>query len=403
MPNSRRQFLSRSASAAAITFSGRLPVPLLAAVEKKKAPVVLVVIELQGGNDGLNTVVPTSSETYRRLRPNTGIAAGNTLSISSDCGFHPQLQGFAELLEQGKLGIVNGVGYDNPNRSHFESMDIWHTCQRSGDRRPEGWLGRWIESAQRPAGDLTALHLGDQQLPLALKSQQRPVPSIRSKEQFRLRAANADQLQQQLLIASETAESTDDLLGFIRSSTSTALQTSQRIQAIGRRSTTATVWPDGNLSRKLQTVSGLIRAGLETSVYYLSLGGFDTHAQQPDAHGRLLRQLGDATAAFMRDLAETEHADRVMLMCFSEFGRRVAENASAGTDHGTAGPVFLIGNQVLAGLHGDLPDLNQLENDDLKYHTDFRQVYADVLENWFQTDSREILSGSWLPSGAIRS
>ena len=397
---SRRQFLQ--ASTAAWTFASRLPLPLAAAATATKESTVLIVIELQGGNDGLNTLISTQDPEYRRLRPKLAIPANTTLTVTPECGLHPQLRGFAELLERDQLSIVTNVGYDQPNRSHFESMDIWHTCLRGDQRRGDGWLGRWLQESAAAPGSLAALHLGDQQLPLALRSQAHPVPSIRSREQFRLQAPNAESLQQELLIAAAPEPSSDDLLGFIRSSTSTALQTSERIQEIGRRSTTTTSWPEGPLSRELQTISGLIRAGLETSVYYVSLGGFDTHAQQPDAHARLLRQLGDGVSALMKDLNDAGQADRVLVMCFSEFGRRVAENASDGTDHGTAGPVFLIGNNVVPGLTGTLPDLNQLRDGDLQYSTDFREVYADLLQNWFRTDSEKILGGSWKPCGAVR-
>ncbi len=400
MFSTRRRFLQASAAS---TFASRLPWPLAAAAETTKEAAVLIVIELQGGNDGLNTLISTQDPEYRRLRPQLAIPADSTLTVNPECGLHPQLRGFAELLERGQLGIVTNVGYDQPNRSHFESMDIWHTCLRGDQRRGDGWLGRWLQESPTAPGSLAALHLGDQQLPLALRSHAHPVPSIRSQEQFRLQAPNAEKLQQELLSAAAPQPSSDDLLGFVRSSTSTALQTSQRIQEIGRRSTTGTSWPEGPLSLKLQTISGLIRAGLETSVYYVSLGGFDTHAQQPDAHARLLRQLGDGVAALMNDLQDAGQADRVLVMCFSEFGRRVAENASEGTDHGTAGPVFLIGNRVLPGLTGTLPDLQQLVDGDLQYNTDFREVYADLLQNWFRTDSDLILAGNWKPCGAIRS
>lgn len=371
-----------------------------AAVQNEK---ILIVVELAGGNDGLNTVVPFADENYQRLRPSLALPSTNLIRIAEGIGFHPALRGFADLLDAGRLAVIQGVGYDNPNRSHFESMDIWHTCQRKQETRLDGWLGRCLEQTSvADGGDPAGIHLGAEKQPMALMSRSVRVPSIRSLEQFRLEGTANQQFReavQELTSARRTVD--NDLLDFVQSSTSSAIAASERIEASGKSYAAATTYPATALAEKLKTVGRLISSGLSTSIYYLQLDGFDTHSQQADAHTGLLRQLSDAVTAFITDMLEQGHADRVLLMCFSEFGRRVAENASAGTDHGTAGPMFLAGNRVIAGLTGPHPELNDLVDGDLRHHTDFRQVYATVLEQWLGCDSEKVLKGRYEPVKAI--
>lgn len=405
-PHTRRRFLKSAAAASAVlTFGPQVPTFLQAAAQATTGSHgrILVVVELAGGNDGLNTVVPLRSDDYRRLRPGLAVPAADTLRITDEAGLHPALQGFAKLLEAGQLAVVQGVGYDNPNRSHFESMDIWHTCQRKDELRVDGWLGRYLEQSRTTAGsDPSGLHVGSDKQPFALMSRQVRVPSIRSLEQFRLEGAGEQEFRQAVQQLTEARRTTDnDLLGFVQSSTSSALAASARIERTGKAYQPATVYPQTDLAEKLRTVARLIVAGLQTAVYYVQLDGFDTHAQQAPAHAALLRQLSDAVHAFVADMVAQGHGDRVLLLSFSEFGRRVAENASEGTDHGTAGPVFLAGTGVRAGLHGAHPALDQLVDGDLQHHTDFRQVYATVLERWLSCDSSAILKGDYQPVDAL--
>lgn len=405
-PHTRRRFLKSAAAASAVlTFGPQVPAFLQAAAQATTGSHgrILVVVELAGGNDGLNTVVPLRSDDYRRLRPGLAVPAADTLRITDEAGLHPALQGFAKLLEAGQLAVVQGVGYDNPNRSHFESMDIWHTCQRKDELRVDGWLGRYLEQSRTTAGiDPSGLHVGSDKQPFALMSRQVRVPSIRSLEQFRLEGTGEQEFRQAVQQLTEARRTTDnDLLGFVQSSTSSALAASARIERTGKAYQPATVYPQTDLAEKLRTVARLIVAGLQTAVYYVQLDGFDTHAQQAPAHAALLRQLSDAVHAFVADMVAQGHGDRVLLLSFSEFGRRVAENASEGTDHGTAGPVFLAGTGVRAGLHGAHPALDQLVDGDLQHHTDFRQVYATVLERWLSCDSSAILKGDYQPVDAL--
>lgn len=377
---------------------------LNAAAHLRRTDSILVVVEMAGGNDGLNTVIPYDHDVYRKNRPKLAIPATDVLKIRDGLGFHPALTGFAELLESGHLAVVQGVGYENPNRSHFESMDIWHTCQRKEEQRTDGWLGRALGRLEREAGsDPRGLHFGYDKLPFALVSRSLSVPSVRSLEQFRLNDnGDGEFLNRVKGLAREERTESDGLLGFVQNSTSAALDASQRLEATGKSYQPSLAYPETALGQKLRSVAQLITSGLSTAVYYVQIDGFDTHSQQPDAHSGLLRQAGDAVAAFTRDLIAQGFGDQVLTMCFSEFGRRVAENASEGTDHGTAGPMFFAGTALQAGLIGKDPDLNRLEDGDLMFHTDFRQVYAAVLENWLGCESEPVLRGRYQPIELFR-
>lgn len=393
----RRRFLSEAATrSAALGFAAGAPWPLLASALQVQTERILIVIELQGGNDGLNTVVPFGDPVYRRLRPQLAIREADVLPIAGGMGFHPALAGFAELLEAGQLAVVQGVGYPEPNRSHFESMDIWHTCRPRGGSREDGWLGRWLESSEPSGSDPQAFHLGSDKLPLALMSRRVRVPSVNSLEEFRLRGSEDRKFREAVQSLPEAPRSDGDLLSFVQSSTSAALSASERLAA-AKAASSAVVWPQSPLAGRLQMMSRLIRSGLGTSLYYTTFSGFDTHAQQPDAHRSLLRQVGDAVRALLSELKESGDSSRVTVLAFSEFGRRVAENASAGTDHGTAGPMFLAGEGVRGGLHGPNPDLGNLQDGDLQFAVDFREVYAAVLRHWLGADPAEILSGAYKP------
>ncbi len=364
---------------------------------------ILVVVEMAGGNDGLNTVVPFSDDDYRKARPKLAMSKSDVLSISDSIGLNPALNGFADLLEDGHLAIIQGVGYPNPNRSHFESMDIWHTCQRKDENRIDGWLGRYLaETATIDHGDPAALHIGEDKQPFALMTRDVRVPSIRSLDQFRLDGTESGQFKQAVKELSDARrDSSNDLLGFVQSSTSSAIVASERIEAAGMKYQPSKPYPQNGLAKKLETVAKLINSGLQTPVYYVQINGFDTHAQQAGAHTSLLRQVGDSVNTFLNDMIAHGHGERVLCLCFSEFGRRVQENASEGTDHGTAGPMFLAGTKVKPGLIGKHPSLSNLKDGDLQYHTDFRQVYTTVLTQWLNCDAEAALKGKFAAIDAI--
>ena len=396
---SRRNFLQSSAAGSALlTFGELAPSALQAAAEQSKSERILVVVELQGGNDGLNTVIPVGDETYRKLRPKLAIAKNDSLAIRDGLAFHSSLRGFADLLEAGRLTIIQGVGYPDPNRSHFESMDIWHTCQRKDENRTDGWLGRLLEETADAVigGDSPAMHLGSDKQPFALMSRKVRVPSIRALEEFRLHGTEDAQFRKVVQeLTDARRDESNDLLNFVQSSTSSAISASERLSSSVKSYSSSVRYPQNGLGEQLQTVAKLISSGLKTSVYYVTLNGFDTHSQQPDAHAGLLRQLGDSVKAFLDDIDHLQQSERVALMCFSEFGRRVEENASAGTDHGTAGPMFMAGAAVKSGVIGQLPSLHNLQDGDLRHHTDFRQVYAAVIQDWLLCTAEPILKGKF--------
>lgn len=396
MRSHRRDFLKTTLGASAVVSLGATIPGFLraaAAVGTDDKETVLVVVQLTGGNDGLNTVIPFSDPAYRSNRPTLAIPANDILKINDTLGFHPSARGLADLLEDNRLAIVQGVGYADPNRSHFESMDIWHTCQRKSDTRTTGWLGRYLDASQADKSSVSlALHLGHEKQPLALTATSVSVPSISSLESFRLNdGGNKDVRSTISKLASSAREESDSILGFVQSTTSVALEASQRVEQASRNYTTPVTYPESELATKLKTVAQLIDSGLGTRVYYVTLDGFDTHSQQPAAHAVLLSQLGGAVSSFLKDINHHGHGERVAVLAFSEFGRRVQENASEGTDHGAAAPMFLAGNRVHSGLIGEHPSLTDLEDGDLKFHTDFRRVYATVLESWLGWPSKSVL------------
>ena len=420
--NSRRAFLGTAAVAATgLASSHAVPAPwlhTLAHTINGRNERILVVIQLSGGNDGLNTVVPHADEEYRRARPKLALPGSEIIKLDDQLGLHPSLSGVAGLFESGRLSIVQGVGYAGPNRSHFESMDIWHTCHYKSQRSGDGWLGRYLGSLENPqvlhatnasattSQDPSGLHLGNEQQPLALLGRGVQVPSIASIEQFTLHvakegllmqgtSADEEKMSSQPIVRGEP-DSAPALLEFLESTSSTALTASQRVNELLSQASEAGRFPETPLGTKLGTIAKLILAGISTRVYYVTLDGFDTHALQLQTHAALLRQWSDALAAFIGCLQEAGESDRVMVLTFSEFGRRVAENASSGTDHGAAAPVFLAGPQLSTRVHGEMPSLTELDDGDQKFHTDFRQVYATIIERWFQfPGATDILGGSY--------
>ncbi|WP_166822862.1 DUF1501 domain-containing protein [Thalassoroseus pseudoceratinae] len=385
----RREFIQASSG---LAMGAALPMAFrraAMAAEKSNRETVLVVIELTGGNDGLNTVVPYRDPIYKSARPNLKLSNRAVSKIDNQLAFHPSLKGFSELLEDSQLAIVQGVGYPNPNRSHFESMDIWHKATREKSER-FGWLGRTTSLAN---AELSAMSVGDGESPLALFSPAGPATSVRSLDSYRLKTSKDRQAVMEKF-ANRKPASSNPLLSLVQNSTASAYQTARRLENIAKGAKSAE-YPQTSLGRRLQLVGQLISAELPERVYYVSHGGFDTHASQLDIHGRLLQELGDAVRAFQNDLKDQGQADRVVTMTFSEFGRRVKENGSGGTDHGLASQMFFVGPKVKSGLVGEHPRLDDLTDGDLKHHTDFRSVYATVLDQWLGVDAKAVLGGTF--------
>ena len=404
---SRRRFsLSTLQGAAAVAIGVGTPggwIQSLAAtlaVQNTKDDRILVVIQLSGGNDGINTVIPYADERYRKARPKLAIAASEVISLNSDTGLHPSMRRIAGLIEDSKFGIVNGVGYPNPNRSHFESMDIWHSCQRKESRSSEGWLGRLFAMNNEPnRTDSFGLHLGTEQLPMALVARGVQTPSLSTAEQLRWKGKSktAQMMDENtsLLNTLPEREPENGLLDFVSASTNVAMQASERLDKALSSPDSSNDFPATQLGEKLKVISRLILAGIKTRVYYVMLDGFDTHANQLAAHSSLIRQWSDALTAFHKRLDGAGLGDRVLALTFSEFGRRVAENASQGTDHGAAAPVFLSGPKIGQTIYGKLPSLDDLDDGDTKFAIDFRSVYATLIENWLGTPSKGVLMGDY--------
>jgi uncharacterized protein (DUF1501 family) len=362
---------------------------------------ILVVLQLDGGNDGLNTVAPYADDDYVKHRPRLHLDAKAVARIDDHVGFHPTLSAFAKLLEARQLTVVQSVGYPNPNRSHFESMAIWHTARPNPQRDTPGWLAREMDvRPPAPGADVPALHVSGELLPQALAGSQRHVPSFTSLEQFRRRlgvpeSAGAREQRTALdAIAAEERGGPGSLLQFVERSAVLTYTSSARLESLAGGP--AAGYPENfGLARRLRLISQLIKAGLTTSIYYTQLGGFDTHANQLGTHDNLLREMGVSLQAFLKDLNEAGHGQRVVVLVFSEFGRRLTENASGGTDHGTAAPVFLLGAPVKSGLHGPYPNLSDLADGDPKHALDFRRVYATLLDRWLKWPSDKVLGESF--------
>jgi uncharacterized protein (DUF1501 family) len=365
---------------------------------------ILVVLQLDGGNDGLNTVAPYADDDYIKLRPRLHLGAKTVSRIDDRVGFHPALAGtFGKMLESQQIAVVQSVGYPNPNRSHFESMAIWHTAQRDAKRDTPGWLARQMDvRPPAPGGDVAALNVAGELLPQALVGGQRHVPSLTSLEQFRRRLgisedAGAKEQRAALdAVASEERGKPGSLLQFVERSAVLTYSSSARLENVAAGN--AGSYPEFyGLSRRLRLIAQLIKAGLTTSIYYTQLSGFDTHANQAGTHDNLLREMGVSLQAFQKDMNDSGNGARVVVMVFSEFGRRLTENASVGTDHGTAAPVFLLGGAVKSGLHGPYPNLRDLADGDPKHAIDFRSVYATLLDRWLNCPSDKVLGDKFEP------
>jgi len=402
MKTTRREFIGHGIGAATLAASaGTLPGFLLRtanATENGTDETILVMIQLTGGNDGLNTVIPYADDLYHSARPTLHIESNRVLKLNDQLGFHPDMRALQKLHDEGMLSVVMNVGYPNPDRSHFKSMDIWHTANMEHGARATGWLGRLADQQSRPGAPPFAMQLDDQTFPLALRSEQATVPSIRDIQSFQLEG-DVDQIRR--AIQDERSQATQDLL-FVQRAAVESCKNAKRINAArNARETTRGVYPTHALARKLSQVSDLITAGFGTRVYYTSLGGFDTHAGQVLSHGALLRELSESVRAFYTDLKQHGLAKRVLVVTFSEFGRRVKENGSRGTDHGAAAPMFVIGPASKGGIFGSNPDLKNLAEGDVPYKTDFRSVYADVLQHWMHTDPRKVLGRAFEPTQII--
>ena len=416
MPANRREFLRSSLAASTLVSMGAATVPTFVSRSARAAGAptatakdrALVIVQLLGGNDGLNTVVPFGHDGYTRGRRALRIGAGQVHKLSKEIGLHPAMGGLAKLIEVGRASVVQGVGYPNPDRSHFRSMEIWETARLEQGALETGWIGRALDATPaRPGEDVKALHVGTGSSPLTLRSRRTETASLVSLEQYRLqldgpageRRAGREALD---TMARLDRPGDDPLLGFLRRSTLSAYESSKRLERVTRPTAGGSKYPNSGLARRLELIAQIVKAGFGTRIFYTTLDGFDTHANQLGTHAALLTELSDSLAAFHKDLTDAGQADRVAVLTFSEFGRRVAENASQGTDHGAAAPLFVVGPVARAGLFGEHPSLESLDDGDLKHHTDFRRVYASLLDSWLGCPSEPVIGPGFPPLELFR-
>jgi uncharacterized protein (DUF1501 family) len=378
------RFLVRAAAAATST------------ARERTGDRVLVVVQLEGGNDGLNTVVPYRMDDYYRRRPSIAVPRAAVRRLDDEIGLHPEMAGLHSLFEEGRLAVVQGVGYPDPDRSHFRSTEIWESADLAGGAARSGWLGRCLCHAETPRRSLLpGVALGARAIPQALSADPMRAAAVESLEAFRVRgeglSAEQAALERQLLadLAALPRIDPEGSLEFVRASLATSLAAAERLHEAISRIRSAVAYPDFALARKLRQVA------------QVHLGGFDTHASQGPAHALLLRELSQSLKAFLDDLAAQGEIDRVLVMTFSEFGRRVEENGSLGTDHGTAAPLLMAGGRVKGGVFERHPPLDDLADGDFRFSIDFRRVYATAIERWLGLPSREVLGASFEPLAVV--
>jgi uncharacterized protein (DUF1501 family) len=350
---------------------------------------VLVILQLSGGNDGLNTVIPFRNDIYYRSRPRLGIEKTKILSLTDEAGLHPALSGLKELYDDGSLGILNSVGYPNPDRSHFRSMDIWHTASDSRDYWTTGWLGRYLDAQCKGCDKPTYALEVDDMLSLAMKGEE--AKAIAMKDPRRL-FGTANQRFFKDVLQNHKDEAGEQPVDYLYKTMAETISSADYIFEKSKFHPSVADYPKSELGQSLKTIASLIFSDINTKVYYISLGSFDTHINQAFQQQNLFNQMNEAIRVFTKDLKANGRFNDVMLMTFSEFGRRVSQNASGGTDHGTANNMFFVsGSLKQKGLINSLPDLSDLEEGDLKYKIDFKNVYATVLKNWLGADDAKIL------------
>lgn len=406
MSRSRREFL-RDVGLGATLVGGAQILPSLAskvfAEPSRRHGRALVVVQLSGGNDGLNTVVPFEDDAYHRARPTLRIRKEQVLRLSHTVGLHPRMQKLKALFDEGKIAVVQGVGYPRPSRSHFRSMEIWHTANPTDTLDRHGWIGRYLDARFGSAPDRVApaAFIGTE-LPLALllpRGQVTVVPDLRAFRPLPDGKAGGDQgvrLDALREVQSARRDARNGTLAFLADAAASTLVASERVQEMARAYESPVAYP-GPLGQSLRLVATLIGGGAPYEIFYVAHGGYDTHANQYGAQANLLGQLSDSLAAFLADLRRLRKDREVLIVVFSEFGRRVGENASRGTDHGTAGPMLLLSGALRGGLYGTYPSLTDLDQGDLKFTVDFRRVYATVIERWLGFDAAKVLRGRFEP------
>ena len=388
----RREFLQKSSLASSLFFVPNFVRAFERIDSKKLGYKKLVIIQLSGGNDGLNTIIPIENDIYYNARPKIAIPKNEVLTLNDQLGFHPSLKGLKKLYDKGYVSILNNVGYPNPNRSHFRSTDIWQTASESNEYLSSGWLGRYLDHYQSTS--YAGIEIDDS-LSLILKGENRN--GIATKNP-RILYGNVQTPYFKKVLNYQTQEHlSEHNLGYLYKTMIEAASSAKYLHETTKKSKSSMTYPNNAFAKQLKTVAEFINSGIHSKVYYVSMGGFDTHAGQLNKHRNLLQMYGDAVSVFVEDLTKNDKFKDTLIVTFSEFGRRVKQNASNGTDHGAANQVFIIGEHLKkAGLYNATPDLTKLDNNgDLMYTIDFREIYATLIDYWLDADHQELLGKSF--------
>lgn len=385
----RRDFLKQTTFASSMFLVPQFLKAFEQVPTKKFGNKKIVIIQLKGGNDGLNTVVPFRNDIYYQQRKNIALKENEVLKISDEVGLHKSLQSLHNLYEKGFVSIINNVGYPNPNLSHFRSTDIWQTASSSDEFLQNGWVGRYLDFTK---GKPTKAIEVDESLSLLLKGKTRNGLAVTDSKT--LYSSLKEPFYNSVINANSNAHLNEHNLGYLYNTMIDAKSSAKYIFEKTKTKSASNNYPKNLFGKQLKTISQFINSGLDTQVFYAGLTGFDTHASQPNTQARLLKTYAESIEVFVDDLQKNNNFDDVLILTFSEFGRRVKQNQSQGTDHGAANNVFVIGkNLKKQGLYNELPNLGDLDaNGNLKYEVDFREVYATILDKWLVVDDKAILN-----------
>ena len=388
----RRKFLKQSSLASSLFFVPSFVKAFEQVASSSLGYKRLVIIQLSGGNDGLNTVIPFRNDLYYKERPTLAIPKNDIIKLTDEVGLNPNLTPLKRLYDDGHLSIINNVGYPNPVRSHFRSMDIWQTATDSDKYLQSGWLGRYLDHYGKHP--YSAIEI-DESLSLAMKGE--TMNAIATQDPRVFYNLSKDPYFKNIHNHQNDVHLSEHNLGYLYKSMIAAQSSAKYIYETSKTVSTSIEYPNNPFGKQLKTTAQFINSGIDTKVFYGSLNGFDTHVNQLNTQKRLLKNYADGMEAFVQDLKDNDTFKDTLILTFSEFGRRVKQNASVGTDHGTANNVFIIGDQLKKqGLYNNMASLSDLDdNGDLKFEIDFRTIYATVLNKWLDVNDEKILNKSF--------
>ncbi|MFT5215825.1 MAG: hypothetical protein ACI83H_000942 [Glaciecola sp.] len=388
----RRNFIKQTSLASSLVFVPSFVNAFDGILQQNLGHKRLVIIQLEGGNDGLNTIVPYRNDLYFKNRPTLAIKKDKLIKATDEIGFHSSLKPLKNLYDKGYASILNNVGYPNPNRSHFRSMDIWQTASHANQSLTSGWIGRYLDTYGKEPYDAIEV---DESLSLAMKGES--ISAIATNNAKRLFRTSQEPYFKSIIKHNSDVHLSEHNLGYLYKTLIAAESSAKHIYETSRTFSSRQTYPNTQFAKQLKTTAEFINSGLETKVYYTSLNGFDTHVNQANSQARLLSQYAEAVESFVNDLKQNGTFKDTLILTFSEFGRRVKQNAANGTDHGTANNVFIIGEHLKSqGFYNELASLNDLDaNGDLKFEIDFRTIYATILNKWLKVDDEKILNDSF--------